>query len=235
MFESQALECLQRIEAAVSGDKYENLGIWTVGGGNGSYTMKSPVQTEAEFALFGVSATGSCNILISQNPAGNKLDVTGATSYGASSGGAEGNALEGLFIAIGAAGNAAPTAFDYWQPLGRGNSLYVLISGLSSQSCFVMVAWRRLLNREIPAPPRQKPTTHTTRQSHRAQRVLAAESPMTAAAQEGRYPIPGAGFYKHIQNPTADFDQGAIERGIAKPLSAAEIALAKLRGKSGVY
>lgn len=234
MIETDILECLRRIEAAVSSDEYEDIGVWTVGGGNGMYTVKSPTNTECEFSIYGISNTGACNILVSQNPGGNKLDTTGATSYG-TGGGNEGNALEGMFFAVPAAGVPSPVCELYWQPIGRGSAIYVLISGLSAASAFIMIAFRRKLNRQIPMPPRRPPVAHSTRQSARPQRTLQAESPMTAGFTEGRYPLPGGTPYKHVVSPGESHDKSAIERGIAKPLTQAEIALAKLRGKKGVY
>jgi hypothetical protein len=230
-FDSAILECLHNIEAAVSGDKYENLGIWTYGGGNGVYTMKVPVNTECEWTLYALAATGACQVMISHNQGQNTLAITGGVSYG-TGGGNEGNGLEGMFTPIPAAG-FFPTSEQFWQPVGRGSALYALITGLSSQSAFILLAWRRLLNREIPTPPRGRPQTHTTRESHRPQRVLAAASPFTQGFEEQTV-VPGAVPYQHAVVPTAS-DVAGMNRSIDRPLTPAEILLAKLRGNKGVY
>lgn len=230
----EVLQRLQGILDTLNGDKYEDLGVWTVGGANGVYSLKSPANTEAEFALFGISATSACQVLVSQNQQSNNLAINGAVSYG-TGGGNENNALEGMFLTIPAATSGAPTSFDYWQPIGRGSSIYVLISGLSSNACFVMFAFRRLLLREIPAPPRRPPITHTTRQSARYQRTLPAMSPEVVGAMEQRTVLPGGPQYNHVHSPGEDHDIAAINRGIAQPLTPAQVVLAKLRGKTGVY
>ena len=236
MIETDILECLRRIEDAVSSDKFEHLGIWTLGGPNGTYIMKSPVNTESEWALFGVSFTAAGNVLISMNPgASNPLAINGSVSYGAG-GGNESNPVEGLFITAAAATTFQPMTETFWQPTGRGSSVYALISGLAGgQSGFALIAWRRLLNREIPAPPRRPPVTHSNRISNRPQRVLPAMSPETANAIEGRTAIPGGGFYRHVVSPGEEHDPAAIARGIAAPLTPAQVAMAKLRGKGGTY
>lgn len=231
MIETDILECLYAIRDAVSSDKYETLGIWTVGGGNGTYTLKSPVNTEAEWSIFNISVPGSCQILVSNNPAPNALAITGVT-YGAS-GGNENNALEGLFIAYPAAQSGPPSNELYWQPLGRSSALTILISGLASQSAFVTIVWRRLLNRYIPAPARKAPVTHSLRLTDRPQRMLAGQSQMEANALEGRTAIPGGSPYHHTLSPAEQYDQAADSRGIAAPLTPAQIVLAKLRGRTG--
>lgn len=234
MIETDILECLYAIRDAVSSDKYEQLGVWTVGGGNGTYSLKSPVNTEAEYALFGISASGACNVLISQNQFGNALDTTGATKYG-SGGGNEGNAMEGQFYVAAAATTFTSTGEFYWQPVGKGSSIYIAIGGLSGASCFVLIVWRRLLNRYIQAPPRVQPVTHSLRLTDRPQRMLAGQSQMEANAIEGRTAIPGGSPYHHTLSPAEQYDQAADARGIAAPLTPAQIVLAKLRGKAGMY
>ena len=234
MIETEILECLRRIEAEVSSDKYESLGIWTIGGPQGTYSLKGPANTEAEYALYGVSATAACTLLIDQNQQGNALATNGSASYGGG-GGNESNALEGTFISINAATSFLPVTALFWQPIGRGSAIYAHVGSLAGgQSAFALVAVRRLLNRIIPAPPRVQPHAHTQRQSNRAERILAAESPMVAAANEGRYVIPGGPPFNHVVTPTKD-DYAAMSRGEAKPPTPAEILLAKMRGKSGVY
>jgi hypothetical protein len=230
-FDAEILECLHRIERTIESDKYEALGIWTVGGGNGSYTLKSPVNTESEWALFGIAATGACQILVSDNPNPNAPAITGAVNYGAG-GGNESNPLAGLFFAIPATPTYIPQTALYWQPTGKGSAITVVIAGLSAASAFVMIAWRRLLNREIPGPVRQRPATHTTRQSYRNQRTLAAESQMTAGFEEGRYPLPGGNFYQHEVVPATN-DTAALEGEISPALTPAQVVLAKLRGRGG--
>lgn len=235
MIEMDILECLRRIEASVSSDKYEQLGIWTIGGGNGTYSLKSPVNTEAEYALYGISASGACNVLIGQNQFGNALDTTGATSYG-SGGGNESNPLEGQFYVISAATPFTPTGEFYWQPMGKGSAIYIKIAGLAGgSSAFALVIWRRLLNRAIPGPIRRPPVTHSLRLTDRPQRMLAAQSQMEANAEEGRTVLPGGPAYHHTLSPAEEHDAAAISRGIAAPLTPAQIVLAKLRGKSGMY
>lgn len=234
MIETDILECLYAIRDAVSSDKYEQLGVWTVGGGNGTYTVKSPVNTEAEYAIYDISATGACQIYISQNPAPNNPAINGSVNYG-SGGGSDSNVMEGHFIAVTSAFVGSPDVALLWQPVGRGNSIYVTISGLTSNAAFVVVAWRRLLNRYIPAPARKAPVTHSLRLTDRPQRMLAGQSQMEANALEGRTAIPGGSPYHHTKSPGEQYDQAADARGIAAPLTPAQIVLAKLRGKAGMY
>lgn len=230
-FSAEILECLRRIEADTAGDKYESLGVWTPGGGNGTYTLKSPVNTESEWAVFGITASGACTILISDNPTPNAPAVNGSVNYGAG-GGNESNPLPGYFYNIAAASYIPQTAF-FWQPTGKGSSITIVIAGLSSQSAFVMIGWRRLLLREIPGPIRTTPATHTTRQSTRFQRTLPAESTQVQGFDE-QYPVPGAGYYRHNVTPTVT-DPAALEGSMAENLTPAQIVLAKLRGRGGVY
>lgn len=229
---AEILACLQRIETTMNSDKYEMLGIWTVGGGNSLYTLKSPVNTESEWCLFGVSATGACQILVSNNPAPNNLATSGGVNYG-DSGGNESNALEGIYMAISAASVGNPVSDFYWQPTGRGSSIYINIAGLSSASAFVMVAWRRLLARYIPEPRRQLPLTHATRQSTRFLRTLPAESTQVQGFEQ-QYPVPGGGFFKHNETPT-NSDVNELRGTLAENPTQAQIVLAKLRGKGGTY
>ena len=234
MIDMDILECLSRIEANISSDKYEQLGIWTVGGNNGSYVIKSPVNTEVEWTVYSITGSKAGAVLISQNGGGNALDTTGATSYGVS-GGSENNVLEGLFLISVTDGNSAYTPPPFWQPLGKGGSLYIKISGLASGACFVCIAFRRLLNRYIPAPPRIPPVTHSLRLTNRPQRMLAGQSQMEANAMEGRMALPGGHPYEHAVSPGEQHDPAAESRGIAAPLTSAQIVLAKLRGKQGMY
>lgn len=232
--EHDILECLRRIEANTGGDKYESLGIWTIGGPAGTYSLKGPANTEAEYALYGVSATAACTLLIDQNQQGNPLAINGSASYGGG-GGNESNALEGTFISINAATSFLPVTALFWQPIGRGSAIYAHVGSLAGgQSAFALVAVRRLLNRFIPAPPRVQPHTHSLRQTNRPQRMLPAESPMMANFKEGRNVLPGGQPYEHTVTPTT-YDPAQESRGIAKPLSALEILQAKQRGQRGVY
>ena len=233
-FGAEILACLHRIEAQNASDKYENLGFWTVGGGNALYSIKGPANTEAEWCLYSISTTGACQIQISQNQQMNQLAITGGVNYGAG-GGNENNGLEGLFYAYAAASAGAPIATELWTPLGKGSSLYILISGLSSASAFVVISFRRSLNHEIPAPRRQIPATHTTRQSTTTQRA-ALGHPLPGAGQFGQgydaqYPLPGK-FYKHVVVPSTT-DEGALQGQIGVPQTQAQLTLARLRGKRG--
>lgn len=59
MFDEAFLACLQRIEARLNSDEYESGGIWTVGGPAGNYLIRSPFNTECEWAVHDINSTNN--------------------------------------------------------------------------------------------------------------------------------------------------------------------------------
>lgn len=162
------LACLQRIEARLSSDEYEQGPILTVGGVAGLYVARSPFNTECEYMVIGAlmaATSGNGSIVISgSNPA--IIAPTG--TYGLASGGEDNNAFDGYLLPVSA--TQSPVLVEHWQPLGRGLNVNVLVSGTSA---FALIAFRRKLDRAIPAPPRAKPHTHSLPQSRRISRNVA--------------------------------------------------------------
>lgn len=165
------LACLERIEKLLSSDDYENGSVVTIGGGSGNYMVKSPYNTECEFTVLGAFATTGAGIVVlsSSNSSLSLPSLTGTTSYGLVSAGGEGNnVFEGYVLPI--SSTQSPVLIDHWQPLGKGVYIYANISTAVNTSAFVMVAFRRKLDRAIPNAPLRKPHTHSQPTSRRGNR-----------------------------------------------------------------
>ena len=168
--EDNLLEILQAIETRLSSDDYEQGQILTVGGNSGLYLLRSPYNTECEYAIISVSASGTGFAIVSQSNGIAVPDITGATQYGLASSGGDSNPIEGLLINASTNSSKQPPLF--WQPLGRGINLYVAINAQATFATFISVAFRRKLNRYIGKPPIRKPGTHSHPTSRRHNRTF---------------------------------------------------------------
>jgi hypothetical protein len=213
------LACLERIEAQLKSDEYEQGPVVTVGGGANLYLARSPYNTECEFmviaALMAASSGNGSIVISSTNPA---ITAPGG-NFGLASGGMDNNMFDGYILPVST--TQSPVLLEHWQPLGRGANVNVLVSGVSA---FAIIAFRRKLDRAIPAPPRRQPHSHSHVQSRRGARTF-------MAGFENQYPGTN---YEHETVPESQ-DTEEIQQGVAENLSPAQIALAKLRGKAGVY
>lgn len=219
MFDESVLACLQRIEDRLNSDEYEPCTLVTLGGGGSTtYVARSPYNTEAEWSIYAISVggTGSASILISaSNPAISSLDVSGTTKYGSTAGGQESNYVEGVGIIV--TNTGAPTFSDQWQPLGRGANVYMTFNLTGATSCFVVLAFRRKLDKAIPTPPRRQATTHTHVQSRRGARTF-------AQGFEAQYP--GTDYEHEVLPETEDLPAVGNVEEMPTP---AQRVLAKLR------
>ena len=182
-------DLLQDILDSSLSDKYEPGGVFTIGGGTGTYAIKTPFNTEAEWSVVFASTTGNagdCNIVVSaSNPT---VLANPASTYGLLSGGGEGNnAFEGWALHVTSTG-ASP--IEYWSPLGRGGTVYASIVSVTG-SAFIQVAFRRLMQKYIPNKPRIAPTTHSHVQSRRPLRMLESLSKQMSGFEQ-QYPTLGA-------------------------------------------
>lgn len=146
-------------------EKYESLGVYTIGGTTGSYVLRSPVNTELEYCVTGafVNAGSGFVALNAGNPT--LLQMTTGVQVLGLAGGADNNAFEGLFIFLSATQNYLPP--EIWIPLGRGANINVAMT-ISGGSAFLTIALRRSLTRVIPQIPKKPRSTHTPLSAKRA-------------------------------------------------------------------
>lgn len=188
----QILACLQRIEAELSSDKYEQ-GIYTVGGGSGNYLLPSPYNTECEFsvlAVFNQGANAAGVVYISSSNAGIASQTSTPPTVGASSNGEDTNVYEGYIIPV--TTTEVPILPKLWLPLGRGKNIFIN-AAMSAGNAYILIAVRRKLDRVLPDKPVQKSQTHSQPLSRRALRYHAAQSAMSAGAED-RAASPGQQF-----------------------------------------
>ena len=188
---------LQYIRASLDSDEYEPGGTFTLGGPTGTYVVRSPFNTECEYAVLAVSGTGTGLIAVSgSNPAIAVPSSTGGTSYGLMSSGEDNNALDGYILSVGASLGQTPELF--FQPLGKGANVYVSVSVAVSTAGFVVIAFRRKLARTILQIPRQRPHTHTPLSARQA-RTYRTET--HGDNEERGRDVPPGTRYKHAPAP----------------------------------
>lgn len=218
-YDDNIIGILHAIEKRLLSDDYENGSILTVGGASGSYLIRSPYNTECEYAVMSVSASGTGFAIVSQAQGITIPDVSGATSYGALTTGGDNNPLEGIFINASTNSSKQPPLF--WQPLGRGINLYVAINAQATFATFISVAFRRKLDRAIPRPPTRKPHTHTRPESRRGTRTF-------MQGFEAQYP---QSDYEHELIPESN-DPASVGNVENAPTPAQNL-LAKMRDQHG--
>jgi hypothetical protein len=138
-------------------DPYEAGPIITIGGPTGTYVIRSPWNTECEYALYLVSANGSGIAVLSASN-NSLLQITAnPPTIGSTANGMDTNVLEAPFILLAANLFLSPPL--HWQPLGRGANLY-LAQTLASGNAYFNIAFRRLAKQIIPRLAPFKPHTH---------------------------------------------------------------------------
>jgi hypothetical protein len=215
--EENLLAILQSIENRLNSDEYEAGPILTVGGNTNLYLIRSPFNTECEYAIISVSASGTGFAIVSQSNGINIPDTSGATQYGLASTGGDSNPIEGLLINASTNSSKQPPLF--WQPLGRGINLYVAITAQATFATFISIAFRRKLNRYIPEPPIRKPNTHSHPTSRRGNRTF-------QEGFEAQYPHED---YVHEEIPVSQDTAMNTENAPSK----AEVLLARMRDAQG--
>lgn len=182
-YTNHLLECiLDRLES----DEYESGPIYTVGGGPGTYQLRSPYNTECEYLPVGAqlaATSGNGLVVITNNNAGMNTFTLGTSLGLVSSGSDMNNAFEGIVLPTSTT-QSPLMAVDHWQPLGRGAALYIYVTGTAS---YAYIALRRRIDKYIPQMERMFPKTHSSPQSRRALRQLPAASNF-AAGFESQYP-----------------------------------------------
>lgn len=177
-------------------DEYEPGPAKTIGGVAGAYMIRSPYNTECEFNVIGVSNTltgATVGAVIISGHDNTQFTAIASNTFGPVSGGGEGNALDGYVLTM--TSTAIPVLNEHWQPMGRGANLYMSVIAATG-SIFVIIAFRRKLDRVLHDIPRPKPSTHTPI-SRRRERIQPAESPMTAGYHNRLVP-PGQ-KYDHLE------------------------------------
>lgn len=196
-------DCLQRLEAIEDSQLYDAPSLFSVGGVNGNYFLRSPYNTECEVALIqAFSMTAASNFYISYgDPSVANLGATfpniGASPVQGGNAGAENNAFNGWMFRLNSGGTLNPPLV--WCSLGKNVNIYINTVGAATS--FVTFAFRRKLSLVLPDTPRQHPHTHSHVQSRAALRRLAAMSPQVAGF-ETRYPVPGGAPYHQMGTPT---------------------------------
>lgn len=175
MSDQEQLILLQKIVASLDSDRYENGGIYTIGGAPGVYQLRSPYNTECEYMVLGavLAATSGNGLVVISNNNNALSNLSLGQSFGGS-GFSDNTAFEGIVLPTGASSNSI-IAVEHWQPLGRGANIYVFVSTTAS---YAYIALRRRLDRAIPNTPRPTPHTHSLPAPRRHQRILAATGPM---------------------------------------------------------
>ncbi len=199
MCDEETKEILTAILDTLVGHSYEQGGYFTIGGGPGTYVLKSPYNTECEFQIPSVTTSSSTPIGFAISSANPSLlaPTKNSTILGAYAQGGEGNALEGI---EGFVQSTTYVAYQEWIPLGRNGYIYMNTNVGASDTLLVNIYFRRSLQVYIPDMPRARPHTHTHVQSRRPIRMLHALSQQTSgfAAQ---YPPTGDGAYQHEPIP----------------------------------
>ncbi len=171
MFDEETNALLTRILTQLESDEYEYGGYFTVGGPTGTYQVRSPYNTECEYAVVGCGGGGAGQALVAVNdPSVTLPDNAGAVSYGLAGRGDSGNAIPGLLMYIVPDGNC-PVA-PIWNSLPQPGNVYIATNMGSGHSLYVTVAFRRKLDRYIPALPRPA-SPHRNVQSRRQERTFA--------------------------------------------------------------
>lgn len=192
---SQILACLHRLEQIEDSQLYDAPSIFSVGGANGSYFMRSPYNTECEVALIqAMSQTAATNFYISYgDPSvvnlGSTLPNVGVSPVNGGAAGAEGNPFNGWIFRLNSGATLNPPLV--WSALGRNVNIYINTVGAATSFC--TFAFRRKLSLALPDTPRQHPHTHSHVQSRAALRRLAAMSPF-AEGFESRFAPPGQAY-----------------------------------------
>lgn len=206
--EESILSVLQDIRSALAGESYEPLGHWTIGGGPGTYQIKTPTNTECEFKLASLTTTQSTPhgyIVSVANPT-IIAPVINTVSYGLLTQGSEGsNPYDGFAGFVQATQDVTSEA---WQPLGRGVIVYFNHGATAGQSCLLTIAFRRAYLHVLPNKPRMQPHTHTHPQSRRPLRMMTALSEQYSG-YESQYPRPYGSNYDHNEIPESQ-DLGNI-------------------------
>lgn len=213
---------LQRIENVLSSDQYEYSRYFTVGGvapitpANYTYVVKSPYNTECEYALISGFSNGnkSWAYVTDTNPGTFPL-TTVTVPYGVQSssdgtqyaGDETNNPLPGIFFEMNT--NASVTFTPLWLPIPVNGLIYVMMNGqTTANGCFVTVAFRRKLRRDIPSAPRPRPYTHKPPVSRGNIRRLAGASQQESGFWS-QYPQAGGLPYHHEVIPVSQ-DTGVL-------------------------
>ena len=216
MCDDEMKDLLQDIRDTLGVDTYEPGGYFTIGGGPGTYVVKSPFNTECEFLISSIttSSTTPIGYAVSNSNPSLLAPTHNTTVFGALATGGEGNAYEGVAGFIGAGGDIT---FIQWQPLGRNGYIYFTNNVASTDSVFCTIAFRRTAIRNIPDVPRQRPLTHTHPMSRRPLRMMNALSKQYSG-YESQYPRPYGTNYEHEEIPeTQDTSAlGAIRKRVGK-------------------
>jgi hypothetical protein len=186
MCDEESKTTLENILNVLLNQDYEPGGIFTIGGGAGTYILKSPWNTECEFQVTSVTtsqATGVGYAVSGSNPT-IAAPVKNTTAYGALVNGGEGNALDGVagFISAG-----APASFTQWIPLGRGAYIYFSAGVAGGDSMLCSLSFRRSTRKFIPMVPQELPHTHNYVLSRRPIRMIDSLSKQLSGF-EAQYP-----------------------------------------------
>jgi hypothetical protein len=213
MCDDETKELLQNILYSLETEKYEPGGIFTIGGGNGTYAVKSPWNTECEFCIVAVTTsvgTGAPYTISSSNSLASA--PTTSTSLGAVSTGGEGNVFEGIsgYASTGSVSNM----IGYWLPLGRGAYVYLNCTPGASNVLFANIAFRRVYTHLIAFTPAQSPATYNRPTSRRGIRAVEHFSKQVSGFV-AQYPEREGGkeTYTHVEIPFSQNTRGAYRPG----------------------
>ena len=211
-------DTLQDILYSLQSQQYEPGGIFTIGGATGLYQLKSPWNTECEYALLTVdtnSTTFSTFAFSSSNPSltapptsGNPLNL-GSLSQGSEAS----NPLEGY---IGYVNGTSPNEYSpIWVPMGRGAILYFATNvGGANNGVYASVAFRRSYAHLLPDRVRHlAPSTHSRPYSRRNIRILDGLSKQYSG-YDAQYPQRAGGkeTYEHEEIPWEQDPVGSLGR-----------------------
>lgn len=199
-------DTLSDILYSLQSQRYEQGGIFTIGGATGTYMLKSPYNTECEVCLLAVTTNNASPSSFGYSPAnpGITAPATSTTviNLGQIAGGSEGgNPLESTFGFVQV--TAPYMRGEIWVPLGRGAIIYFAVNTGANTAVYANIGFRRSYAHRIPEGFNGvSPATHSRPYSRRNLRVLDGLSKQYSG-YDAQYPQRAGGreTYNHNEIP----------------------------------
>lgn len=209
-------DTLDDILFSLQSQRYEMGGVFTIGGATGIYQLKSPFNTECEYALISVdtNSSTSSSFAVSQSNPSLTAPPTSTTviNLGTYSQGSEtSNPLEGI---IGFVVNTSANVYvPVWQPLGRGAIIYLATNVTGANTAvYANIAFRRSYLHMLPDRARHlPPATHSRPYSRRNIRMIEGMSKQYSGF-DAQYPTrqDGKETYNHEAIPWEQDARGSL-------------------------
>lgn len=154
----------QAILNTLLAERFEYSEPFTAGGATGDYVISSPYNTECEWAIISAASgssgtTGTGSFVLSSHAKQPNLAWAGGDSLGLASNGRDSSTvLKAYAQQLG--NNQSITFTPVWVPLLGNAGLYLAITAGANTTLTVTVMFRRLIEKQLPLPPRQTAQGH---------------------------------------------------------------------------